>query len=145
MYEGKELRYEVIDEVQYIENHTTATVKAVKVVGGRQPFALTGTSVENRLSELWSIFDYLMLGLLYGYETFHREMETPIVKNYDENEPWWNQAVQNQETDRAREIGQTRKVTVYKLIAKHTMEEKIQKLQETKQDLADQIISGETG
>ena len=65
-----------------------------------------------------------------------------VVIHYD---PWWNQAVQNQATDRAHRIGQTKKVTVYKLIAKNSIEEKIQKLQETKQDLADQVIGGETG
>ena len=59
-------------------------------------------------------------------------------------DPWWNLAIQNQATDRAHRIGQTRKVTVYKLIVKNTIEEKIQKLQETKKDLADQIIGGET-
>lgn len=56
-----------------------------------------------------------------------------VVIHYD---PWWNQAVQNQATDRAHRIGQTKKVTVYKLIARNTIEEKIQKLQEAKQDLA---------
>ena len=64
-----------------------------------------------------------------------------VVIHYD---PWWNLAIQNQATDRAHRIGQTRKVTVYKLIVKNTIEEKIQKLQETKKDLADQIIGGET-
>ena len=65
-----------------------------------------------------------------------------VVIHYD---PWWNQAVQDQATDRAHRIGQTKKVTVYKLIAKSTIEEKIQKLQETKRDLADQIIGGGSG
>lgn len=65
-----------------------------------------------------------------------------VVIHYD---PWWNLAVQNQATDRAHRIGQTKKVTVYKLIAKGTIEEKIQKLQETKKNLADQVIGGETG
>lgn len=334
LYEGAEFLYEIIDEAQYIKNHTTAAAKAVKVVKSRVRYALTGTPIENRLSELWSIFDYLMPGFLYGYDVFKKEMETPIVKNRDEaamkrlqkmvgpfilrrlkedvlrdlpekleecryvrlgqeqqrlydgqvihmreriagqsdeefnknrllilaelmrlrqiccdpslcfenyrgevakleacmelirsamdgghrmlvfsqftsmleilhreldaaqipfytitgstskekrlqlvkefNEgdtpvflislkaggvglnltgadvvihydPWWNLAVQNQATDRAHRIGQTRKVTVYKLIVKNTIEEKIQKLQEAKRDLADQIISGDAG
>ena len=65
-----------------------------------------------------------------------------VVIHYD---PWWNLAAQNQATDRAHRIGQTKKVTVYKLIARQTIEEKIQKLQEKKKDLADQVISGEGG
>ena len=64
-----------------------------------------------------------------------------VVIHYD---PWWNLAAQNQATDRAHRIGQTKKVTVYKLIARHTIEEKIQKLQETKKNLADQVMSGES-
>ena len=64
------------------------------------------------------------------------------VVHYD---PWWNVAVQNQATDRAHRIGQTKIVTVYKLIAKGTIEEKIVKLQETKKELAEEILSGETG
>lgn len=334
LYEDKQFQYEVIDEAQYIKNQTTAAAKAVKVVNSRVRYALTGTPIENRLSELWSIFDYLMPGFLFSYEVFKREMETPIVKNGDETamkrlqkmvgpfilrrrkedvlkdlpekleesryvrfdspqqklydgqvlhmresiarqddadfnknkmlilaeltrlrqiccdpslcfedyhgesakleaclqlilsamdgghrmlvfsqftsmldilkeklseagiayytitgsvpkdrrlqlvkefnegdvpvflislkaggvglnltgadmvihyDPWWNQAVQNQATDRAHRIGQTKKVTVYKLIAKNTIEEKIEKLQETKKNLADQVIGGQTG
>ena len=333
-YEDKMFAYEVIDEAQYIKNHTTAAAKAVKVIKSRMRYALTGTPIENRLSELWSIFDYLMPGFLYGYEVFKKEIETPIVKYQDEKamqrlqkmvgpfilrrlkenvlkdlpekleeyryvrlgdaqqkiydgqvvhmreqlaqqnsedfnknklrilaeltrlrqiccdpalcfenykgeaakldacleliqsaidgdhrilvfsqftsmleilqkkleksgiayftitgstskenrlelvkkfnegtvpvflislkaggvglnltgadvvihyDPWWNLAAQNQATDRAHRIGQTRKVTVYKLIARGTVEEKIQKLQETKKDLADQVMNGESG
>ena len=333
-YEDKQFLFEIIDEAQYIKNHTTAAAKAVKVINSQIRYALTGTPVENRLSELWSIFDYLMPGFLYSYDVFKKELETPIVKNNDEAamkrlqkmvspfilrrlkenvlkdlpekleecryvrfedtqqklydaqalhmreniarqnheefqknrmqilaeltrlrqiccdpslcfenyrggtakreaclqliqsamdgghrilvfsqftsmleilqeqltasgipyytitgntskekrlqlvkefnggdvpvflislkaggvglnltgadvvihyDPWWNLAVQNQATDRAHRIGQTKKVTVYKLIAKHTIEEKIQKLQETKKDLAEQVIGGEVG
>ena len=333
-YEDKEFSYEVIDEAQYIKNHTTAAAKAVKVIKSRTRYALTGTPIENRLSELWSIFDYLMPGFLYGYDVFRKEIETPIVRNNDEKamqrlqkmtgpfilrrlkenvlkdlpekleeyryvrlgdtqqklydgqvvhmkemlarqnsedfnknklkvlaeltrlrqiccdpslcfenykgetskleacldliqsamdgghrilvfsqftsmleilqrelkgldipyfvitgstskeqrlelvkefnggavpvflislkaggvglnltgadvvihyDPWWNLAAQNQATDRAHRIGQTKKVMVYKLIARQTIEEKIQKLQEKKKDLADQVISGEGG
>ena len=60
-------------------------------------------------------------------------------------DPWWNIAAQDQATDRAHRIGQTRAVSVYKLIAKNTMEEKILKMQEAKRALADEILSGNTG
>lgn len=333
-YEGKKFTYEIIDEAQYIKNHTTAAAKAVKVIDSQMRIALTGTPIENRLSELWSIFDYLMPGFLYSYEVFKRDIETPIAK-YDDRDamerlqrmvgpfimrrlksdvlkdlpdkleevryvkfdkaqqtvydaqvvhmqemlerqddddfnknkmkvlaeltrlrqiccdpglcfdnykgesaklescvelvqsamdgghkmllfsqftsmlelikkrldeqgigyyvitgetskekrlqlvkafneddvpvflislkaggvglnltgadvvihydPWWNIAAQNQATDRAHRIGQTRKVTVYKLIARHSVEEKILKLQETKRDLAEQVMNGELG
>ena len=63
-----------------------------------------------------------------------------VVIHYD---PWWNLAVQNQATDRAHRIGQTRKVTVYKLIVRKSVEEKIQKLQETKRSLAEQILNAD--
>ena len=65
-----------------------------------------------------------------------------IVIHYD---PWWNVAAQNQATDRAHRIGQTKKVTVYKMIVKNSIEEKIQQLQEAKQDLADSIVSAADG
>jgi len=63
-----------------------------------------------------------------------------IVIHYD---PWWNVAVQNQATDRAHRIGQKNPVTVYKLIAKGTIEENIVRLQEAKKDLAEQIVTEE--
>ena len=334
LYENLSFNYEVIDEAQYIKNHSTAAAKAVKVISSRIRFALTGTPIENRLSELWSIFDYLMPGFLYGYETFREQLELPIAKKGDEQaaeklrrmtspfilrrlkndvlkdlpdkmeevryaafdteqrrlydaqvahmkgilessdqssvsknkiqilaeltrirqiccdpslifedykgesakrtaclelvrsaiegehkillfsqftsmlellekdltdegiayykitgstpkqerlelvqkfngdstpvflislkaggtglnltgadvvihyDPWWNVAAQNQATDRAHRIGQTRIVSVYRIIAKNSVEEKILELQETKQNLADEILSGNTG
>jgi SNF2 family DNA or RNA helicase len=63
-----------------------------------------------------------------------------IVIHYD---PWWNLAAQNQATDRAHRIGQEREVSVFKLIAKDTIEEKIVEMQEAKRDLADKVIGGE--
>ena len=84
-YEEKEFLYQIIDEAQYIKNHTTAAAKSVKVIHSQTRYALTGTPIENRLSELWSIFDYLMPGFLYGYDSFKKKFETPIVKNDDES------------------------------------------------------------
>lgn len=63
------------------------------------------------------------------------------VIHYD---PWWNPAAENQATDRAYRIGQDKEVTVYKLIAKGTVEEKIQALQQNKADLANSILDGGT-
>ncbi|MBR2257660.1 MAG: SNF2 helicase associated domain-containing protein [Blautia sp.] len=79
-YEGKQFRFQVIDEAQYIKNHDTAAAKSVKLIQARTKYALTGTPIENRLSELWSIFDYLMPGFLYDYDTFRNNYELPIVK-----------------------------------------------------------------
>lgn len=331
-YEDVDFFCEIIDEAQFIKNHTTQVAKAVKLVHAGTRFALTGTPMENRLSELWSIFDYLMPGFLYSYKKFKEDFECPIVERNDEEaiqklrrfitpfvlrrlkkdvltdlpdkieeivyakmgekqqeiyaanvqkmkmmlekqtdaefkeskiqllaeltklrqiccnpsllyenyeggaakvdmcmelvknaiesghkilifsqftsmlellikearwqnisyykltgqtpkeerarlveafnhddtslffislkaggtglnltsadivihfDPWWNLAAQNQATDRTHRIGQKNIVTVYKLIAKHTIEEKIVKLQEMKQELADQVLSGE--
>ncbi len=60
------------------------------------------------------------------------------VIHYD---PWWNPAVEDQATDRAYRIGQTKKVFVYRIITKNTVEEKIQKLKTKKRDLVDSVIS----
>ena len=83
-YEHKLFLYEVLDEAQFIKNQTTASAKAVKVIQAKHRFALTGTPIENRLSELWSIFDFLMPGFLYRYETFRSELEKPITRDGDE-------------------------------------------------------------
>lgn len=59
------------------------------------------------------------------------------VIHYD---PWWNQSAQNQATDRAYRIGQRKKVQVFKLVMKNSIEEKIQKLQLMKKELADMFV-----
>ena len=56
-------------------------------------------------------------------------------------DPWWNPAVEDQATDRAYRIGQTRNVQVHKLICIGTVEEKIDQMIENKKNLADNIIS----
>ena len=74
----------VLDEAQYIKNHATKTTRAVKRLRSRLRFALTGTPVENRLSELWSIFDFLMPGFLGSYERFRERYELGIVGEDEE-------------------------------------------------------------
>lgn len=84
-YKEYEFRCQIIDEAQYIKNHTTQSARAVKKIQAETRFALTGTPVENRLSELWSIFDYLMPGFLYSYTRFRQELEVLIVQEEDED------------------------------------------------------------
>lgn len=84
-YQGKSFSHQVIDEAQYIKTHTTAAAKSVKAINSKIRFALTGTPIENRLSELWSIFDFLMPGFLYSYDRFRKELEIPIMKHRDQN------------------------------------------------------------
>ena len=189
-----------LDEAQYIKNHATKVAKSVKQVTADHRFALTGTPIENRLSELWSIFDFLMptcmdegkkvlvfsqftsfLELIgarlaeQGVEYYTITGETPkkrrveLVDEFNGNDvpvflislkagntglnlvgasvvvhadPWWNAAAQNQATDRAHRIGQTQDVNVYQIVAKDTIEERILKLQEKKNELARQFTDG---
>ena len=251
--------YVILDEAQYIKNAGAAAAKSVKTLKASHRFALTGTPIENRLSEMWSIFDFLMPGFLYGRKEFEKKWEVPITKSHDADastqlrkmtspfilrrkkeevlkdlpakleevryvqiegeqqklydaqvlrlknalgeweipgqkmrvfaeltrirqiccdpsllnegavpiflislkaggtglnltgadvvihyDPWWNVAAQNQATDRAHRIGQTRQVTVYRLIIKDTIEERILELQNTKRDLAESILEGDS-
>lgn len=85
LYRELSFRFQIIDEAQYIKNANTLSAKAVKTVRARTKFALTGTPIENRLSELWSIFDYLMPGFLFNYARFKKEYEVPVIKEQDED------------------------------------------------------------
>ncbi|MEG0757497.1 MAG: DEAD/DEAH box helicase, partial [Raoultibacter sp.] len=78
-YEGREFYCCALDEAQYIKNHATLTTRSVKRIAARHRFALTGTPMENRLSELWSIFDFLMPGLLGSYMRFRERFELSIM------------------------------------------------------------------
>lgn len=57
-------------------------------------------------------------------------------------DPWWNPAIENQATDRAHRLGQQRCVSVIRLISQHTIEEKILRLHEKKQQISDDMLSG---
>lgn len=83
-----EFSYIIADEAQYMKNSNTLNAKAVKELNAKTKFALTGTPIENSLSELWSIFDFLMPGYLFSYKKFKEEYEMPIVR--DQNEETMN-------------------------------------------------------
>ena len=109
-------------------------------------FKITGETPKQKRVEMVNIFNsddtpVFLISLKAG-GTGLNLTGADVVIHYD---PWWNQAAQNQATDRAHRIGQTKAVSVYKLIVKGTIEEKIVKMQESKKDLADAILNGENG
>lgn len=70
-----------IDEAQHIKNANTLSAKSVKCIKAKYTFALTGTPIENGLTELWSIFDFIMPGYLYQNTQFINRYANPIAKD----------------------------------------------------------------
>src|SRR5437660_1853017 len=73
----------VIDEAQNIKNPHAAQTRAILKLAAPHRVALTGTPVENRLRDLWSIFNFLNPGYLGKEAQFRKEFETPIYKSND--------------------------------------------------------------
>lgn len=144
---------------------------------------MTGTPVENRLGDLWSLFDFINPGLLgtsKQFSTFIKGLESrphnpyaplrALVQRFQDEgdvpfmvlslkaggtglnltaashvvhfDRWWNPAVENQATDRAFRIGQTRNVLVHKFLCRGTVEEKIDHLIDSKRRLSQDVIEG---
>jgi ERCC4-related helicase len=73
----------ILDEAQNIKNPATINAKTAKKIQARHHFAVTGTPIENSLTELWSIFDFIMPGYLYSHHKFQARFETPVVRQND--------------------------------------------------------------
>ncbi len=73
----------VLDEAQNIKNPNTAQTKAILKLSAQHRLALTGTPVENRLMDLWSIFNFLNPGYLGKQAQFRRTFEMPIQRDND--------------------------------------------------------------
>ena len=76
----------IVDEAQNIKNPTSKQTKAIKSLQAKTRIALTGTPVENRLAELWSIMDFLNPGYLGSFNYFRKNFELPIQK-HEKTEP----------------------------------------------------------
>jgi SNF2 family DNA or RNA helicase len=83
LYQEKDFAYCIVDEAQNIKNSQTLNSDSVKKIKAKCSFALTGTPVENNLSELWSIFDFVLPNHLPSYNKFVQQFEKPIVKEND--------------------------------------------------------------
>lgn len=83
LFEKIRFEYCFIDEAQHIKNPRSMNAKVVKKINSKGRFALTGTPIENSLSELWSIFDFVMPGYLHKHDKFMEKFERPIAKDGD--------------------------------------------------------------
>ena len=85
LYKKKDYKFRFIiaDEAQYLKNSNTQNAKAIKQMKADTRYALTGTPIENSLSELWSIFDFIMPGYLFSYKKFKSLYEIPITREED--------------------------------------------------------------
>ncbi len=76
-------RYVILDESQNIKNATSQTAQAVKQLTSQHKLALSGTPIENKLEELWSVFDFLMPGFLFTMADFNSRYVNPIMEHQD--------------------------------------------------------------
>lgn len=83
-YREIDFSYCIIDEAQHIKNPQTMNARAVKKINAQRRFALTGTPIENSLSELWSIFDFVLSGYLMSRQKFAAKYEKNTDTNYSE-------------------------------------------------------------
>jgi SNF2 family DNA or RNA helicase len=77
-FQKQQFYYVILDEAQHIKNPMSATARAVKKLPSERRLALTGTPIENRLSEIWSIFDFVSPGLLGDLSRFEEKFARPI-------------------------------------------------------------------
>ena len=71
----------IVDEGQNMKNPLSQRAKSMKRLNGKNKFVLTGTPIENALTELWSIFDFIMPGYILNRKKFQMKYEIPIVKD----------------------------------------------------------------
>ncbi|MFP4621657.1 MAG: DEAD/DEAH box helicase [Bacteroidales bacterium] len=76
--------YIILDESQYIKNPSSKIYNAVNKLESKHKFVLTGTPIENSLSDLWAQLNFLNKGLLGSYSFFRNEFIHPIEKNKDQ-------------------------------------------------------------
>jgi SNF2 family DNA or RNA helicase len=76
----------ILDEAQHIKNAQTKQARAARKLKSNHNIALTGTPIENRLTELWSIFDFMNPGYLGSLNRFKTKFATPIEKQQDKEQ-----------------------------------------------------------
>ena len=128
-------RQRSLDAAQAIKNVAIKRSQAAMALRGDFKLVTTGIPLENHLGELWNLF---LISLRAGGVGLNLTAANYVIHM----DPWWNPAVEDQASDRAHRIGQQRLVTIYRLVAKDTIEEKIVALHHQKRDLADSLLEG---
>ncbi len=80
----REYHYVILDEAQAVKNPRSIASTSVRTLEARHRLAITGTPVENNLDELWSLFEFVLPGLLGRQQQFRKRFRDPIEKNNDE-------------------------------------------------------------
>lgn len=77
-YQDKKLNYLLLDEAQVVKNYSSKTNKSLSALNVEHTFALSGTPLENRIEEIWAIFQVVMPGFLPKREKFNK-MEPSVI------------------------------------------------------------------
>jgi len=124
-----------VGHLKLLENHLKQQKIAYQYLDGSTPLAKRQVRIDAFQEGEGDIF---LISLKAGGTGLNLTKADYVIHM----DPWWNPAVEDQATDRAHRIGQERPVTVYRLVAEGTIEEKILQLHEKKRDLADSLLSG---
>ena len=81
IYQNMNFKFVIADEAQNIKNPITKNAKTIKAIPAEYRIAMTGTPIENTLTELWSLFDFVMPGYLHSAKKFSKLYEIPITKD----------------------------------------------------------------
>jgi SNF2 family DNA or RNA helicase len=139
--ELKDNRHRALVFSQFV-SHLSIVRKALDAAGYTYCYLDGSTALNKRESEVRSFQsgkgDFFLISLKAGGLGLNLTAADYVIHL----DPWWNPAIEDQASDRAHRIGQTRPVTVYRLVAEQTIEEKIIQLHNTKRDLADSLLEG---
>ncbi len=124
-----------VDHLQIVRQHLEAQKISYQYLDGSSPAAKRQQAVRDFQSGIGDVF---LISLKAGGFGLNLTAADYVIHM----DPWWNPAAEDQASDRAHRIGQTRPVTVYRLITTGTIEEKILNLHHRKRELADSILEG---
>ncbi|WP_426192262.1 DEAD/DEAH box helicase [Massilia sp. DWR3-1-1] len=124
-----------VDHLSLIRRHLDARGIAYQYLDGATPMAERKKRVDAFQAGIGDLF---LISLKAGGVGINLTAADYVIHM----DPWWNPAVEDQASDRAHRMGQLRPVTIYRLVARHTIEEGIVDLHKHKRDLADSLLEG---